>query len=205
MKTGILYFVLFLVTIQAIGQEINQEIKPIFIEIIKNNQPHGKVIYVRNIKGGNLSLSELVKERFEKRKVIDRNTFKPIELTAQEINYLYEQLKDSIIWPENLFDNSISSSNDSLLNEQFNSEKEKRNLAWQQAKLNKDSSILKDLTSLRQYIFYFGKPIFLRENTVCLISYAAICGGECGLSATYLYRKEKNVWKQCAIVHGGVF
>lgn len=204
MKTGILYFVLFLVTLQAIGQEINQEIKPIFIEIIKNNQPHGKVIYVRNI-SGNLSLSELVKEIFEKRKVIDRNTFKPIELTAQEINYLYEQLKDSIIWPENLFDNSISSGNDSLLNEQFNSEKEKRNLAWQQAILNKDSSILKDYTFLRQYTFYFGKPIFLRENTVCLISYGAICGGECGLSATYLYRKEKNVWKQWARVCGGVF
>lgn len=204
MKTGILFFVLFLITHQTIGQEINQEIKPIFIEIIKSNQPHGKVIYARNVRG-NLSLSKFVKEKFEERKVIDRNTFKPVELTAQEINYLYEQLKDSIIWPENLFENAISSDNDSLLNEQFNSEKEKRNLAWQQAKLNKDSSILKDYTFLRQFTFYFGKPIFLRENTVCLISYAAICGGTCGLSATYLYRKEKNVWKQWALVRGGVF
>lgn len=43
-------------------------------------------------------------------------------------------------------------------------------------------------------IYYFSKPILLRNETFCLFYYEYVCGRLCGKTNFGLYKKENNKW-----------
>jgi len=46
----------------------------------------------------------------------------------------------------------------------------------------------------------FSAPIFLRDNTYCLLYSEYHCGGLCGEGNCMLYKKENNLWKRLKTV-----
>ncbi|WGQ10136.1 hypothetical protein QG516_00515 [Pedobacter gandavensis] len=48
--------------------------------------------------------------------------------------------------------------------------------------------------------FMFSRPIFLRNNTICLFNYAQYCGFKCGIGKTAIYRKEHGRWRRLMVL-----
>ena len=44
-------------------------------------------------------------------------------------------------------------------------------------------------------LYSFSKPIFLRNNTICLFYFGDRCGELCGEGGLYIYIKKNGVWK----------
>jgi hypothetical protein len=44
-------------------------------------------------------------------------------------------------------------------------------------------------------LYSFSKPIFLRNNTICLFYFGSSCGHLCGGGGLYIYVRENGVWK----------
>jgi len=53
----------------------------------------------------------------------------------------------------------------------------------------------KDSTSYRHNLYSFSKPIFFRNNTLCILYKAYSCGEECGEGDVSVYKFENGKWK----------
>jgi hypothetical protein len=118
-------------------------------------------------------------------------------LSVNEKKYLLKQLKKTTVWENNLFENSKRISGDSLFDYATN-EGRKYYKKLSEAKLSKDTIALAKLSQEYPYFPYafgFTKPVYLRNNTICFISFVAICGNPCGRSASGIYKKDGNEWK----------
>ena len=116
-----------------------------------------------------------------------------ISLTKAEQKYIFNQLDSlhNLVWTANLFTNSTRVSHDSLGTIVFNEIEKANRLVWT-AKSGKQ-------------IWEFTNPIFLRQNSICLLFTLYICGGECGRDELCFYKNINGNWKKWITVSSGVF
>ena len=54
--------------------------------------------------------------------------------------------------------------------------------------------------------WHFSKPVYLRDNTICLVSFVYMCGGLCGEDEVAFYKKNENGrWERFVVLRAGVF
>ncbi len=102
------------------------------------------------------------------------NAGRQLILTKDEKKYLLEKIDEQqdFIWPNNLFQNS-----------------QKIDLEEK----NSNSNLKKKLKKF-QSIYNFSKPVFIRNNSICIFYYGYYCGGECGQGSIEIYRKINSKW-----------
>lgn len=100
-----------------------------------------------------------------------KDNIRQLILTKNEKKYLLKKVDEQqgFVWPDNLFQN-----------------------------VRKDSSDKKNLTSnfkkFFQPIYNFSKPIFIRNDSICIFYYGYYCGGECGQGSVEIYHKIDGKW-----------
>ena len=116
-----------------------------------------------------------------------------ITLTKAEQKYIFNQLDSlrNLVWTTNLFTNSTRVSHDSLGTIVFKEIEKANRLGWK-AKSGKQ-------------IWEFTNPIFLRQNSICLLFTLYICGGLCGRDELCFYENINGNWKKWITVSSGVF
>lgn len=165
-----------------------------------------QIIYIDTV-NANGSVPTRLKEIFQKGKVTDKRSGNSVTLTKSEQEYLLSQLGQRIIWNDNLFNNGKRISSDSMWTflKKLNTE---RVATINQAVIDKDTLTIKKLPQLiknHPFVFTFAKPIYIHDNTICLISFGAMCGGDCGQTETSFYKKVNNQWTKWIVVTAGYF
>ncbi len=183
--------------------QVSQDDTTILLKAFRQVTSQRQIVYVDTV-NANSSVPERLKERLQKGTVTDKRQGNSITLTKNEQDYLLSQLGQQTVWSDNLFPNSKRIHSDSMWTHlrQINAQ---RVLSLNQAALQKDSVTIKNLRYDYPYVFTFAKPIYIRDNTVCLIAFGAMCGGDCGQTETSFYKKENNEWIKWIIVSAGDF
>ncbi|HEY0897730.1 MAG TPA: hypothetical protein VGD90_00290 [Sphingobacteriaceae bacterium] len=101
-------------------------------------------------------------------------------LTNQEKSQVKRELElmNQQLWPKGLFKNSIMLDRDSL------------------GYLSKPLGYLKYGKKYKTGFYTFSKPIFLRNNTICILFLDYWCSGLCGDTDISVYKKENGRWKK---------
>jgi hypothetical protein len=104
-----------------------------------------------------------------------------LKLTPTERAYINHELNDmgAFTWPDNLFPNSQSVSTDSL----------------KAIFSNVDDGWAVFKKKYGRELYTFSKPIFFRNNELCIFYYNESCGGECGEGNLSIYKLENGRWK----------
>lgn len=164
-----------------------------------------QIVYIDTV-NENASVPTRLKDIFQKGKVTDLWSGNSITLKKSEQEYLLSQLGQRIVWNDNLFSNSKRIGLDSMWT--FLKKKHTERIsAFKQATMNKDTLTINELRKLKNYpfVFTFAKPIYIRDNTVCLISFGAMCGRDCGQTETSFYKKVNKEWTKWIVVTAGEF
>jgi len=103
-------------------------------------------------------------------------------LTTQETNYIYSRLDllGSSVWKPGILEKSTLISKDTV------------------TKIFHRSDIPGWTYFYQHYgmrLYSFGKPIFLRNNTICIFYFGYGCGDLCGFGSLCIYIKENGCWK----------
>jgi hypothetical protein len=124
-----------------------------------------------------------------------------ITLTRQEKKYISQQLDKfcKSYWKENLFPGSRLISEENLWPYFKNVYQEySENLS------NPNNSAIDKSNLLKNYqqpgVFEFSAPIFLRNNSLCLIYLRSLCGNPCGYGELSIYRLENGNWNKWIVV-----
>lgn len=122
-----------------------------------------------------------------KKAVID--TF---QLTTEELNYAdsFLRAQSNTVWTEEFINNAI-----------FVPKKKVDELFSGQSK-DDDFYLLKTYGDSR--IFFLSKPVFLRNDTICIFEKDMDCGFLCGGGDLTIYRKENDRWIRYRILFGWV-
>lgn len=104
-------------------------------------------------------------------------------LNNNEIEYIYRQLKkmQKPYLKADLFDSTL------IISERRLKKSFKGNVDIGWAKFYKKYS--------PNGYYNFSKPIFLRNDSLCIFYYGNHCGGLCGGGGLYVYKKTENGWK----------
>jgi len=127
-----------------------------------------------------------------------------IILTEVEREYILSQSSQSYLWRFDI-PNSTRIPPDSAWIIIGNDEKQ-RELAMKEALRQRDTEAYwKAVGELRPYVFWFARPMYIRNNSVCLFTFQAICGGTCGKVIKSFYKKESNEWVEWVRITDGSF
>lgn len=146
---------------------------------------------------------ERFKEIFSYSTVTDKRHGKSITLTKDEQNLILSNIGKQVVWNERLFPNSIRIPKDSIwvVLERLKSD---RKVAFNNAKSYRDTVAMKELLG-DPYVFTFNKPVYLRNNTLCFLTFTALCGTECGQSEMSFYKKESGEWRKWLVISASEF
>lgn len=204
-------FILFLHLFLIVGQINKYDEMDAILASLNNVQYTPPIIYIKAIqqvsdsRSKQLYIKKIGNGVFYKYSPIDNNSaFDPetgeaigyakkldsICLTKEERKILISAFGASCTWDTDLFPNSISVENE---DEGFNI-----------ISMLKSGNNQKPDTG-HFYVFLFSKPIYIRNNSVCLIAMSAICGGTCGITDISFYKKVNEKWEKWINVGGGVF
>ncbi len=179
-------------TVGSAHGQISQEDTIILHKAIREVKPHGQIVYVDSV-----SMSSDVVERFAS--IFKDNEVRDIQediatrLTKEEQEYLLSQLNLLVAWPDSLFTGSLRLEADSTWTylKQMNAS---RFETINQANALNDTLLIRELQTDYPYVFVLARPIYIRNNTVCLVFYFAFCGHTCGQSEASFYKKENDEW-----------
>lgn len=177
-------------------------LRKVFNEVSSQRQ----IAYVDSV-NMNGYVPDVLMEAIQKGKITDtRKTRKPnsLTLTKAEQNYLLEQITQQTVWSDNLLADSRLIESDSMW-VYLRQENTKRIAAMNKAAMENDTLALKKARLNYSYVFTFTKPVYIRDNTICLISFAAVCGTECGRNEISFYKKENNEWGKWIVISAGDF
>ena len=180
--------VLFVLT--AFSQELPME-TDVMEQIIRFKQNATKIYYNDSL----LDFSHFDKKAFRKKKFVSRHAFlkgNHITLTAAERKYIITEFKKmrAKVWQQNLFSNSQRVPYDSTF-------------AQLSFFLRED---LQNQQSLYRSVWRFAKPVFLRNNTICLIAYIYMIHSSGGEEELAFYKKYKDGrWRRFIIISGAAY
>lgn len=186
------------------GQNICKDDTIILFKAFREVSLQKTIVYVDTV-NKDCKVPNLLKEVFQKNKIIDKGNSKPknvLKLTKAEKNYLLTQIGQQIVWNNGLFPNSVRIDSDSMWTYLMR-QKSIKKASMSETILNHDTITFKELNRQYNFVYIFTKPIYIRDNTICLITYSAMCGTDCGRSEISFYKKENNIWSKWLIVSAG--
>jgi methyltransferase-like protein len=186
-----------------VSAQLNLSDSTILMKITKSVSLESQIVYVDLVDKSNYLINQL-KSNFKTKKIVDQKTNAEILLTKKEKKFLIYESKKQVIWPENLFISSLRISSDSIW-AFLNNEKQKQKIAHDEALKVNDADKLQSLNKKKVWVFRFNKPIYIRNNTICLVTYQAFCSKDCGRSESVFYKKENNDWIKWITVLSGDF
>lgn len=129
-----------------------------------------------------------------------------IALTDADYYSILEQIDKykNFVWGDSLFVNSkrvLLDSMYSYLDNEFKLNYKKYNSNT----LDKDTAAIKNFQKYVPWVFGFSKPIYLREETLCLYYSMAMCGQLCGHDEVSFYKKENGKWTKWFGIGSGVY
>lgn len=148
--------------------------------------------------------STLFFEKLNQDTITNYNNSNFIILSEQEKELLRveSQKNNQSCWDPNLFTNSILVKKDSMWS--FLEAKRIQLIGLQKQNYANQDTALKNLAFDRsQWLFAFSKPIFLRDDTICLVNFIALIGKIDGDQQLAFYRKENGQWKCWIIINSG--
>lgn len=182
----------------AYGQG-NPEDTIILLQAFREVTINPQIIYVDTVHGYGTEYIDV----FDK-KLRDKRHGHSLNLTRSEKKMIVNHLKQKTIWSDSLFQNSKCIGLDSMWSI-VKPANYQRLIALNEAKLKKDTEAIKNLEKNYRYVFSFLKPIYIRNNTFCLIVYKALCDVNCGNSEMSIYKKENNKWTKWLVISEGNF
>ena len=207
-QTRTFVILIWLTSVQLFGVgatygQVSQDDTTILLKAFRQVTKQGQIVYVDTVSAYNDSQGRLLKT-IQNGSISDKRNGNSLALTKAEQDHILTQLGQQTVWSDNLFPNSKRIDADSMwaFLRQMNAQ---RALSLNQAALQKDTVTIKHLRYDYLYVFTFAKPIYIRDNTLCLIAFGAMCGGECGQTETSFYKKENNEWTKWIIVSAGDF
>lgn len=139
-------------------------------------------------------------------KIYNRGTKDTLFLSKKELEYILIQYKTLINDTIN-----FSSVPNTLKIEKQNmgiyftkKNKEKKKLLDNYIQNNGKEKAREILLNHETYIFSFSKPIFIRNNTYCIIYYTEYCGN-CGYTAISVLKNTEGEWTEYIKMHIGDF
>lgn len=184
--------------------QVNQDDSSILVKVVRQLSLQQQIIYVDTVRGIKDESEERLINIIRNGVIQDWASKDVLVLTKAEQNYILNQLRQQTVWPDNLFPNGKRIEEKSMWNYLRQMESE-RILSMNNAALQKDTATYNSLRNNYTYIFTFAKPIYIRDNTICLIAFGAMCGGMCGRTETCFYKKENNEWIKWIMVSAGDF
>jgi hypothetical protein len=172
------------------------------LKIVSNYSVDSIFVYAKKSDGYN-RLGEII----QRKSIFNRNfPSKSITLTNQEINYLKKEIKKNkeYSFSSNLFPSAQMISNDTI--ESYSSNKaEKWRKDYVKTVESKDSLKIANFFDERgtpcndTWVHFFSKPIYLRENTICILYHAQHCNFHQGLGGCHevqVLKKNNNKWEK---------
>jgi hypothetical protein len=205
-----LFLCLSILTCNHCFAQIDPDDTTIFRQIISHIRRSDPIVYVTNVPGrriphdSNTFVQHGLNTFIQRGIVFSFTKEDSLLLTKTEDQYLRKQLSKKTKWPEELFRGSKGIPMDSMwsyLEQQGVIKYEK----IKKADSTRDMAAINKLQRLYSYVFVFTKPIYIRNKTICLVSYAAMCGGDCGINGVTIYKKENNRWAEWIEVESGAF
>ncbi len=159
--------------------ELNYKLPIIYVKKYANSSKRNELI--DKIKYGKffLKINEIYDP--DSYKTTESEIVDSLILTKSEIDYIIGKLVQNISWKKDLFDSSI------LVNNYQEGNNYIKLLESKNPTYNKER---------KYYVFTFIKPIFIRNNSVCLAIFAADHGQDCPIVKKAFYRKTGNNWKE---------
>ncbi|PQJ12625.1 hypothetical protein CJD36_002465 [Flavipsychrobacter stenotrophus] len=164
------------------------------------------IVYVDTVDGSINDLTYRLNIMLAKAAITDirTNNRNKLILTKTEKAYLRANVGKKTVWGKDLFPDAKCITSDSM-RPYLRNEIITARVKIEKALANKDTVTLREIRANRAYVFYFTKPIYLRNKTLCFITCVALCGPECGHSQTCFLKKENNEWHTLVVVSAGEF
>ncbi|HIA11202.1 MAG TPA: hypothetical protein EYN69_03905 [Flavobacteriales bacterium] len=177
----------------AFGQS-NTEDTILLRDLYKRITPNN-LTYIRESAGRESMKKRLLDKSY--RKFID-STWENLQLTDQEYEYLLDQieLNKDFVWKDSLLANSQYIPKDSIWTYLHNERRK-----WYE--IYKQNPATENLKRERPWVFQFSRPIYLRDNQLCLLYYVALCGKVSGHYQIAFYKKEEDAWIEWIVIGGG--
>jgi hypothetical protein len=196
----------FLLAVQTSYSQVEPSAISFIENLIRKDQPAGQIFYTDKI---NPTYLLKIKTHLSKKYISGENNEtkqNTIVLTRQEKKYLWEQFEsfNKPYWTENLFSNSRLVKADSLM-----AFIRKANSDYSESLNNPNNSGYDKANMMKNYqrpnVFQFSKPVYLRNNSICLIFLSYSCGDPCGRDELCFYKKEKDNWTKWIVVSSKEF
>jgi hypothetical protein len=194
------YFIIpFLITATCFSQAPND--KEILQSAINAHDNFPTVICMQS--DGYKKLQELVSGQ----KLFSRHEPEnSVELTDDELVFITNEISknQTYVFPKNTFPNALLISKDTLKSYSLNKEKsyyKERDLILKAKDTLKYRSFInkKPYPGVVTYVAFFSKPIYFRDNTLCLFYYSDLCNFHNGLGGceeVFIYKKTQDGWKK---------
>jgi hypothetical protein len=195
-----LFIIILHISVLPLYSQVNKnDIQILLNEIIESERE--KTIYTDK---GSDWISNQMREEIKTGKLVAWSKKDSIVLTAKEQKYLLKQIKNqkTFIWPDSLFENSKRIEFDSL--QPF-----LKSANWlyyttiNKLKLQGDTVLYKQLES--PCVFSFTKPIYFRNNTLCIFNMIQMFSHSSGYSDSFLYKKINNEWVRSIVFTSGAW
>lgn len=165
--------------------------------------------YVKKIKR-----KEFYERVVDTENIFKRDTILKFTITDSEVQSILKQIRENknYVFPENLLQNSVSIAKDSV-KIYMDSELQKFYKEGRAVFDTKDSLKIKEFREKavqpydyrhRCYVNFLSKPIYIRNNTVALVSNTIFCnsGGDYQLA---FYEKKDNEWVEIVAISRGAY
>ncbi len=211
------FAILFFTSLFCFSQSDNDD--KILLQSIVNIEGKTSYSYCRESVDISGYIERIKRKKFYKRVIDTSNIFKRdtilrFTITDSEVQDILKQIKDNknYIFPENLLENSVRIAKDSTKTF-MDVELQKYYKEMHAVFDTKDSLKIKEFREKaikpydyrhRCYINFLSKPIYIRNNTVALVSNTIFCnhGGDYLLA---FYEKKDNEWVEIVAIAQGAY
>lgn len=185
---------MILISSKLLGQNIDNDRD--VIKLVSKINHDNKIYYIDITVGW-----QRIDENLKKRKFVYVNpqnkNKETIRLSKKEYRFLLKQidLNKEYIWNNNLIDNSVILNQDSMFT-LLNVKQKERIEQSNNAIINKDTITYNKLKNKYFWVNGYSKPIYLRENSICLLYHFERCGRDCGYDEIWILKKENGNWNK---------
>jgi|GEM_PF-4826254 len=204
MKNTILIVSCLFLSLLATGQTDTLSTN-ILEKIMRLEQPAHTIYYTDQLHSEWISG---IKDRLKSQRLVGYTGFagrKELYLTKDEKKHIDSCLVNlsAHLWEDSLFGNSKRISKDSMWGHI-----RKRREIYEKARSAArqfDTTVTMDNTIEQANVFQFSPPIFIRNNSICIVSFVRLCGSECGVHELTVYRFQNGQYERWLFLDGGAF
>lgn len=201
-------FILFLFVVKCFSQSSKDQ--QIFLSVFVGNKD--SIIVIAKQSDGYKRLEALVSEKNIYNKAFPE---KSIILTDTEVLFLKNEINknEKYNFPETIFPDAILISSDTVKSYASNKVKKWRK---EEATVFESKDTIKIFKFIREkrysftetYVHFFSKPIYFRNDTLCILYHADLCcfnNGLGGCTSAYIYKKDNDIWEKYITITFGCY